>query len=276
MGMSDLSLLESLPLAPSMDSSQYWLPFWVLPAFSDPPLPLPSPLSLLLPFPLPPPLPFPLVPFADPFQPTHHSQGPQQMGQQYHHYDPDVGPIRTQQRGHRMTVASSPYHISHISSRIITSDHSMGTHPVYAQMGPINDTGAGGVGPPSGNPQMGSVQEEPTNCHHSDPPKTQKQQRGGEDPSAYTVPIMETVATAAGSAIPTVIPPPAPAPASTSAVPAQPAASTSATSTSAVHISTPATACADKDEAPIKKVRKPKVYDDDSDVHRVSSGSETD
>ncbi|KAF8809633.1 hypothetical protein BYT27DRAFT_7241085 [Phlegmacium glaucopus] len=251
-----------------MDSSQYWLPFWVLPPFSDPPLPLPSPLSLLLPFPLPPLLPFPLVPFTDPFQPTHHSQGPQQMGQQYHHHDPDVGPIRTEHRGHRMTVASSPYHISHISSRAIASNHSMGTHPVYGQMGPINNTGTGGVGPPSGNPQMGSVQQEPMNLHHSDPPKTQKQQRGREDPSAYAVPVMET----AGSAIPTIIPPPAPAPASTSAVPAQPAASTSA-----VPISTPATAGVRRQgRGTIKKVRKPKVHGDDSDVHRVSSGSETD
>ncbi|KAF8809657.1 hypothetical protein BYT27DRAFT_7187470, partial [Phlegmacium glaucopus] len=113
--------------------------------------------------------------------------------QQYHHHDPDVGPIRTEHRGHRMTVASSPYQISHISSRIIASNHSMGTHPVYAQMGPINDTGAGGVGPPSGNPQMGSVQQKPMNCHHSDPPKTQKQLRGGEDPSAYAVPAMESM-----------------------------------------------------------------------------------
>ncbi|KAF8809649.1 hypothetical protein BYT27DRAFT_7187459 [Phlegmacium glaucopus] len=106
------------------------------------------------------------------------------------------------------------------------------------------------------------------NCHHSDPPKTQKQLRGGEDPSAYAVPAMEST-TAGGLAIPTVIPAPAPA----STVPVETAASTSA-----VPIETPATAEMRRrgQGGNIKKMRKRKVYDYDSNVHRVSSGSETD
>ncbi|KAF8809662.1 hypothetical protein BYT27DRAFT_7187480 [Phlegmacium glaucopus] len=114
------------------------------------------------------------------------------MGQQYHHYHPTIGPIRTERhRGHPMTVASQPYNYLHISSGMMPSNHSMGTHPVYAQMGPINNTGAGGVGPPSGNPQVGSVQQ--TKHHHSGPPRTQKQQRAREDPSVYVVPVIESM-----------------------------------------------------------------------------------
>ncbi|KAF8809668.1 hypothetical protein BYT27DRAFT_7187494 [Phlegmacium glaucopus] len=114
------------------------------------------------------------------------------MGQQYHHHHPTVGPIRTERhRGHPMTVASQPYNYSHISSGMMPSNHSMGTHPAYAHMGPIYNTGAGGVGPPSGNPQMGSVQQ--TQRHHSGPPRIQKQQRGREDPSVYVVPVIESM-----------------------------------------------------------------------------------
>ncbi|KAF8809629.1 hypothetical protein BYT27DRAFT_7187387, partial [Phlegmacium glaucopus] len=176
------------------------------------------------------------------------------MGQQYHHYHPTVGPIRTERhRGHPMTVASQPYHYAHISSGMMPSNHSMGTHPVYAQMGPIYNTGAGGVGPPSGNPQMGSVQQ--TKRHHSGPPRIQKQQRGREDPSVYVVPVIESMSvsqsihlfsqlfvtgmTAGGSAVPTAIPAPAPAP---SAVSVQTAVSTPAASTSTQPVATLGTA----------------------------------
>ncbi|KAF8797375.1 hypothetical protein BYT27DRAFT_7204727, partial [Phlegmacium glaucopus] len=149
------------------------------------------------------------------------------MGQQYH-YHPTVGPIRTERhRGHPMTVASQPYHYAHISSwNDCPSNHSMGTQPAYAQMGPISNTGAGGVGPPSGNPQVGSVQQ--TKHYHSGPPRIQKPQRAREDPSVYVVPVIESMSvsqsihlfsqlfvtgmTAGGSAVPTVIPAPAPAP----------------------------------------------------------------
>ncbi|KAF8809673.1 hypothetical protein BYT27DRAFT_7187518, partial [Phlegmacium glaucopus] len=90
-----------------------------------------------------------------------------------------------------------------------------------------------------------------------------KQQRGGED-STYAVPIMES--TTAG--IPTVIP----APAAASTVPVETAA------TSAAPIETPAMAEMRRrgQGGNIKKMRKRKVHDYDSDVHRVSSGSETD
>ncbi|KAF8809677.1 hypothetical protein BYT27DRAFT_7254395 [Phlegmacium glaucopus] len=92
----------------------------------------------------------------------------------------------------------------------------------------------------------------------------QTQRRGKEDLSEYQVPVIENT-TPGGSAIPTVIPAPAPA-------------STSAASTSAQAIATPATAetCRRGYGGNIKKVRKRKFYDDDSDVHRVSSRSETD
>ncbi|KAF8813213.1 hypothetical protein BYT27DRAFT_7181615 [Phlegmacium glaucopus] len=217
------------------------------------------------------------------------------MGHQYYHHYPNhyhyhhhpnhphqhsyVGPTRNQRHGgHRMTVASTPYNTIHISSRTTANDHSMGTYPVYAGMGALNDTGVGGATPPSGNPQMGSVQPKRVKRakrRRSGPPKTQKQQRGQDDLSAYLVPIVETVATTGGPATPTVIP--APAPASMSAAPAQPVASTSTASTSVVPVSMPATTGMRRQgRGTIKKVRKPKVYDYDSDIHRVSSGSETD
>ncbi|KAF8809638.1 hypothetical protein BYT27DRAFT_7337084 [Phlegmacium glaucopus] len=110
-------------------------------------------------------------------------------------------------------------------------------------MGAMNNTGAGGAGP----------RQKPPNGR-----------RGKEDLLEYQVPVIENT-TPGGSAIPTVIPAPAPA-------------LTSAALTSAQAIATPATAetCRRGYGGNIKKVRKRKFYDDDSDVHRVLSRSETD
>ncbi|KAF8816882.1 hypothetical protein BYT27DRAFT_7333106 [Phlegmacium glaucopus] len=90
----------------------------------------------------------------------------------------------------------TPYNLTHISSRIIASNRSTGTHPVYGQMGALNNIGAGRARSPSGNPPDGSVQPKRTKHHRSGPLKTQKQQRGREDLSAYQVPVVETVTTA--------------------------------------------------------------------------------
>ncbi|KAF8814214.1 hypothetical protein BYT27DRAFT_7179706 [Phlegmacium glaucopus] len=216
-----------------------------------------------------------------PMQHFHGSQGPPypDMGQQHQH-PPSSGPMRHQHhRGLRMTEAPTPYHYSHESSSTIASDHATGTNPVSARMGADN-SGAGKVRPPSGNPRMAncsSIQQKrikPYYRHRSGPSQTQKVRRGREDLSAYEIPLMElrTGVTAGGSNTPAVIPVPAPAPpiASTSAAPIPTPASTSA--------GTPATAeIRRRGSGNTKtKVRRRPVYDDDSDVHRVSSGSETD
>ncbi|KAF8799098.1 hypothetical protein BYT27DRAFT_7264130 [Phlegmacium glaucopus] len=141
-------------------------------------------------------------------------------------------------------------------------------------MGAMNNTGAGGAGPRQKPPNgVSSTEEDETPSFGFS--KIRHKRRGKEDLSEYQVPAIEST-TPGGSAIPTVIP--APAPASTSAVPVQTAVSTSAASTSAQAIATPATAetCRRGYGGNIKKVRKRKVYDDDSDVHRVSSRPETD
>ncbi|KAF8811364.1 hypothetical protein BYT27DRAFT_7184835 [Phlegmacium glaucopus] len=208
-----------------------------------------------------------------PMQHFHGSQGPPypDMGQQQQQHRPSSGPMRYQyHRSLRMTEAPTPYHSIHESSS---------THPINTRMGADN-SGAGKVRPPSGNPRMAncsSIQQKrkkPYYRHRSGPSQTQKARRGKEDLSAYEIPIMasSTGVMAGGSNTSTAIPVPAPAPpiASTSAVPIPTPASTSG--------ATPAT-----DEIRRRgsgntktKVRRRPVYDDDSDVHRVSSGSETD
>ncbi|KAF8816360.1 hypothetical protein BYT27DRAFT_7184283 [Phlegmacium glaucopus] len=202
------------------------------------------------------------------------------MGQQQHHHRPNSGPMRHQHHGSlRMTEAPTPYHILHESSSTIASDHATGSHPINARMGADN-SGADKVRPPSGNPRMAncsSIQQKrkkPYYRRRSGPSQTQKERRGKEDLSTYEFPLMElrTGVTAGGSNTPAVIPVPAPAPpmASTSAAPIPTPASTSA--------GTPATAeIRRRGSGNTKtKVRRRPVYDDDSDVHRVSSGSETD
>ncbi|KAF8800679.1 hypothetical protein BYT27DRAFT_7199856 [Phlegmacium glaucopus] len=252
-----------------MNPSHFWLPFQA--------------------FPLPSPSPFMGHQYyhhhPNHYYYPHHPNHPHLPNHYHYHHHPNhphnhsiVGPTHNQRYGgHRMTVASTPYNMSHILSRTTASSHSMGTYPVYAGMGALNNTGVGGATPPSGNPQMGSVKPKRAKRHHSGPPKAQKQQRGREDLSAYLVPVVE-ITTAGGSAVPTVIPAPAPAP--TSAVLVQPATSTSGASTPAAPTASPATAGHMRRRGHggnIKtKAQKSKVYDDNSDVHRVSSGSESD
>ncbi|KAF8804368.1 hypothetical protein BYT27DRAFT_7194531 [Phlegmacium glaucopus] len=219
-------------------------------------------------------LPFPL-PFVDPFQHGPTSQGPvQQMGHQHQYHRPNPGPIPQYHSRHTMTEASTRHNMTHISSGMIASDRSTGTYPVHARMGAYNDTGMGRARSPSRNLRMvgrGSTNEKrkkPYDRQRLGPSQTK---RGKEDLSAYQVPIMEPEGlTAGGSSIPATIPAPIPAPApltaSTSAVPMPTA------------VSTPLAEVRQRGLGgnTKNKVRKRKVYDYDSDVHRVSSGSETD
>ncbi|KAF8816335.1 hypothetical protein BYT27DRAFT_7333502 [Phlegmacium glaucopus] len=184
-------------------------------------------------------------------------QGPpyQHMGQQEYQYPSNSGAIRHHHHGSlRMTEAPTRYNPLRESSGMIASDHSTGTHPVNARMG-ADSSGAG---------------------------KTRGQRRG-EDLSGYKIPVMESRSvTAGGSNTPAVIPVPAPAPpiASTSAASMPTPASTSTPASMSTPASaTPATAERRRrgyGDNPKTNVRKRPVYDDDSDVHRVSSGSETD
>ncbi|KAF8812805.1 hypothetical protein BYT27DRAFT_7182570 [Phlegmacium glaucopus] len=229
------------------------------------------------------PLPPHPLPFVDPSQYTPTPQGPlQQMGQ-YQHHHPNPGPIRHQPHSrYRMTEPSTRHNKIHISSGLIASDHSTGTHLAYARMGANDNTrGVGRARSLSGNPRMvgrsstHEKQKKPYHRQRSGPSQTQKRRRGKVDPSAHKVPIMEpeTSTTAGGSNVPATIPAPIPASASTSAVPMPTAASIPAQP-----ISTPTPVLAEVRQRGLggKTKRKPKVYDYDSDVHRVSSGSETD
>ncbi|KAF8814204.1 hypothetical protein BYT27DRAFT_7179682 [Phlegmacium glaucopus] len=185
----------------------------------------------------------------------HSSHGPpyQDMGQRQYQHRPNSGPMRHQHHGSlRMTEAPTPYHLLHESSSTIASDHATGTHPVNAQMG-------------ADNSGTGQKRKKPYHRHRLDAPQTHKQRRGKEDLSGYEIPIMASGAgvPAGGSNTPAVIPVPAPAP---------PIASTSA--------ATPPMADTRRrgrgGNTKTKVRRRPVlVYDDDSDVHRVSSGSET-
>ncbi|KAF8804366.1 hypothetical protein BYT27DRAFT_7194526 [Phlegmacium glaucopus] len=223
---------------------------------------------------------FPFLPFPLPFQ----------MGHQHQYHRPNPGPIPQYHSRHTMTEASTRQNISHISSGMIASDRSTGTYPVHARMGANNDTGIGGARSPSRNLRMvgrGSTNEKrkkPYDRQRSGPSQTK---RGKEDLSAYQVPIMEpegmlvsqsihllSTFTTLCSSIPATIPAPIPAPAS---APAPLTALTSAVPMPTA-VSTPLAEVRQRGLGgnTKNKVRKRKVYDYDSDVHRVSSGSETD
>ncbi|KAF8816355.1 hypothetical protein BYT27DRAFT_7248428 [Phlegmacium glaucopus] len=127
----------------------------------------------------------------------------------------------------------------------IASDRSTGTHPVNARMGAVD------------NSDTGKKRKKPYYRHQSGPSQTRGQRRGKEDLSEYTIPVMELRSVTAGSS-------------NTPAVIAPPIASTSG--------ATPATAETRRrgyTGNTKTKVRRRPVYDDNSDVHRVSSGSDT-
>ncbi|KAF8816349.1 hypothetical protein BYT27DRAFT_7184242 [Phlegmacium glaucopus] len=205
-------------------------------------------------------------------QHSYGSQGPppyQYMSQQQPQYRSNSGAIRYHHHGSlRMTEVPTHYNSAHESSGMIASDHSTGTHPVNARMG-ADSSGAG------------KGRKKPYDRHPSGPSHTRGQRRGKEDLSGYEIPVMEsrTGVTAGGSNTPAVIPVPAPALpiASTSAASMPtPASISTPVSTSAATPGTPGTRRRGYGDNTKAKVRKRPVYDDDSDVHRVSSGSETD
>ncbi|KAF8816352.1 hypothetical protein BYT27DRAFT_7238010 [Phlegmacium glaucopus] len=198
--------------------------------------------------------------------PLHSSQGPpyQNMGQQHQNqYGSNWGPIRHHHHGSlRMTEAPTPYQLLLESSGPIASDRSTGTHP---RMGAVDNSAAS------------EKRKKPYYRHQPSPSETWRQQRGKEDLSGYEIPVMElrTGVTAGGSNTPAVIPVPAPAPpiASTSAAPIPTPASTSVATPARAEMRRPG--CTGNTKTKLRRRTWP-VYDDDSDIHTVSSGSDTD
>ncbi|KAF8805621.1 hypothetical protein BYT27DRAFT_7192406 [Phlegmacium glaucopus] len=142
-------------------------------------------------------------------------------GSTHDHQHQLSGLTRNQQKRRHKTEAPSPYRRIRISSGTITSDRSTGAQPVYARMGAFDDTGAGEVGPPSGNPQMVNhksinrrqiqanyrrrqrvkVRLPPVNLrmvfsehqerHDIYGSGLSQTQRGKEDPSVYKIPVLD-------------------------------------------------------------------------------------